>query len=137
MIVPANLNTKHMKNIFLFSGILICLSFSKSQKNEFLGNWKVIDSYNIEEVGLKEIALHSMIKKKIVEQKSRIIFTADSIMIKQNDIISDRSKVRDLRKISRDSLVFKFDDHMASFRLKNNRTGILTVDKKAVFQVER
>lgn len=137
MIVPANLNTKHMKNIFLFSGILICLSFSKSQKNEFLGNWKVIDSYNIEEVGLKEIALHSMIKKKIVEQKSRIIFTADSIMIKQNDIISDRSKVRDLRKINRDSLVFKFDDHMASFRLKNNRTGILTVDKKAVFQVER
>lgn len=126
-----------MKNIFLFSGILICLSFSSFQKNEFLGNWKVIDSYNIEEAGLKEIALHSMIKKKIVEQKSRIIFTADSIMIEQNDIISDRSKVRDLRKINRDSLVFKFDDHMASFRLKNNRTGVLTIDKKTVFQVER
>lgn len=126
-----------MKNIFLFSGILICLSFSEFQKNEFLGSWNIIDSYNIEETGVKEIALHSMIKKKITEQRSQIIFTADSIMIKQNDIISDRSKVRDLRKINRDSLVFKFDDHIASFRLKNNRTGILTVDKKAVFQVEK
>jgi len=126
-----------MKNIFLCSGILICLSFSEFQKNEFLGSWNVIDSYNIEETGVKEIALHSMIKKKITEQRSQIIFTADSIMIKQNDIISDRSKVRDLRKINRDSLVFKFDDHIASFRLKNNRTGILTVDKKAVFQVEK
>lgn len=126
-----------MKNIFLCSGILICLSFSEFQKNEFLGNWNVIDSYNIEETGVKEIALHSMIKKKITEQRSQIIFTADSIMIKQNDIISDRSKVRDLRKINRDSLVFKFDDHIASFRLKNNRTGILTVDKKAVFHIEK
>ncbi len=126
-----------MKNIFLCSGILICLSFSEFQKNEFLGSWNIIDSYNIEETGVKEIALHSMIKKKITEQRSQIIFTADSIMIKQNDIISDRSKVRDLRKINRDSLVFKFDDHIASFRLKNNRTGILTVDKKAVFQVEK
>ena len=126
-----------MKNIFLCSGILICLSFSEFQKNEFLGSWNVIDSYNIEETGVKEIALHSMIKKKITEQRSQIIFTADSIMIKQNDIISDRSKVRDLRKINRDSLVFKFDDHIASFRLKNNRTGILTVDKKAVFHIEK
>ncbi|KQM55233.1 hypothetical protein [Chryseobacterium sp. Leaf201] len=126
-----------MKNIFLCSGILICLSFSEFQKNEFLGNWNIIDSYNIEETGVKEIALHSMIKKKITEQRSQIIFTADSIMIKQNDIISDRSKVRDLRKINRDSLVFKFDDHIASFRLKNNRTGILTVDKKAVFHIEK
>lgn len=126
-----------MKNIFLFSGILICLSFSEFQKNEFLGSWNVIDSYNIEETGVKEIALHSMIKKKITEQRSQIIFTADSIMIKQNDIISDRSKVRDLRRINRDSLVFKFDDHIASFRLKNNRTGILTVDKKAVFHIEK
>jgi|GEM_PF-6234324 len=126
-----------MKNIFLCSGILICLSFSEFQKNEFLGSWNVIDSYNIEETGVKEIALHSMIKKKITEQRSQIIFTADSIMIKQNDIISDRSKVRDLRRINRDSLVFKFDDHIASFRLKNNRTGILTVDKKAVFHIEK
>jgi len=126
-----------MKNIFLCSGILICLSFSEFQKNEFLGNWNIIDSYNIEETGVKEIALHSMIKKKITEQRSQIIFTADSIMIKQNDIISDRSKVRDLRRINRDSLVFKFDDHIASFRLKNNRTGILTVDKKAVFHIEK
>lgn len=126
-----------MKNIFLLLVIMITLSFSQFQKSNFFGNWNVVDSYNIEQVSLKDLALHTMVKKKIVEQKSQIIFTADSIMIKQNDIISDKSKVTDLKKINQDSIVFKFDNHTASFKLKNDKNGILTVDKKAVFQIEK
>ncbi|WP_027379926.1 hypothetical protein [Chryseobacterium daeguense] len=126
-----------MRNVFFTVGMLICLSFATIQKSEFLGNWNVVDSYNIEQISMKDVALHKIVKKKIVDQKSQIIFTADSIMIKQNGSISDRSKVKDLKKINKDSIVFKFDDHIASFKLKNHKSGILTVDKKAVFHIEK
>ena len=126
-----------MKKIFIFSGILASLSFTEFQKNNFAGNWNIVDSYNIEQVNLKNLALHDVVKKKIVEQKSQIIFSTDNIMIKQNNIITDKSKVKDLKKISNDSIVFKFDDHIASFKLKNEKSGIITVDKKAVFVVEK
>lgn len=126
-----------MKKIFIFSGILVSLSFTEFQKNNFIGNWNIVDSYNIEEVNLKNLALHDVVKKKIVEQKSQIIFSTDNIMIKQNNSITDKSKIKDLKKISNDSIVFKFDDHIASFKLKNEKSGIITVDKKAVFVVEK
>ncbi len=58
-------------------------------------------------------------------------------MIKQNEVVTDKSKVKDLKKITNDSIVFKFDNHMASFKLKNEKSGVITVDKTAVFVVEK
>ncbi len=63
-----------MKKYVLLSGILICLSFTEFQKNNFTGNWNVVDSYNVEQINLKNPALHEMVKKKIVEKKARLFF---------------------------------------------------------------
>lgn len=126
-----------MKKYFILSTVLIGLSFTEFQKNNFNGNWNIVDSYNVEDINLKNLALHEMVKKKIVEQKSQIIFSNEDIMIKQNDVITDKSKIKDLKKITNDSIVFKFDNHVASFKLKNEKSGIITVDKTAVFVVEK
>lgn len=125
-----------MKILFLIL-LAVFLSSGTLQKNEFLGTWNVGDSYNSEDMSLKDVAMHSMIKKKIIEQQSQIIFTTDSIMIKQNGAVSDRSRIRNLKKISKDSLTFQFDNHSGSFKLKTNKQGILIVDKKTVFQLEK
>ncbi|MDQ1161072.1 hypothetical protein QE422_001440 [Chryseobacterium sp. SORGH_AS 447] len=126
-----------MKKYLIMSTVLIGLSFTEFQKNNFNGNWNVVDSYNIEQINLKNLALHEMVKKKIVEQKSQIIFSDQDIMIKQNDVVTDKSTVKDLKKITNDSIVFKFDNHVASFKLKSEKSGIITVDKTAVFVVEK
>lgn len=126
-----------MKKYVLLSAVLIGLSFTDLQKNNFTGSWNVVDSYTIEQINLQNPAMREMIKKKIVEQKSRIIFSNEEIMIKQNDVVTDKNKVRDLKKITNDSIVFKFDDHIASFKLKNEKSGVITVDKAAVFVVEK
>jgi len=97
----------------------------------------VVDSYNKDQINFQNPALREMVKKKIAEQKSRIIFSDQEIMIKQNDVVTDKNKVKDLKKITSDSIVFKFDDHTASFKLKNEKSGIITVDKTAVFLVEK
>lgn len=96
----------------------------------------MVDSYNIEQINLKNVALRAMVKKKIAEQKSQIIFSDQDIMIKQNEVVTDKSKIKDLKKITNDSIVFKFDAHIASFKLKNEKSGVITVDKTAVFLVE-
>lgn len=126
-----------MKKYFILSTVLIGLSFTEFQKNNFNGNWNIVDSYNVEDINLKNLALHEMVKKKIVEQKSQIIFSNEDIMIKQNDVITDKSKIKDLKKITNDSIVFKFDNHVASFKLKSEKSGIITVDRTAVFVVEK
>jgi hypothetical protein len=126
-----------MKKYIILSAVFICFSFTEFQKNNFTGSWNVVDSYNIEQINFKNLALHEMVKKKIVEQKSQIIFSDENIMIKQNEVVTDKSKIKDLKKITSDSIVFKFDDHIASFKLKNDKSGIITVDKTAVFLVEK
>jgi len=126
-----------MKKYVILSGILIGLSFTEFQKNNFNGTWNVVDSYNKDQINFQNPALREMVKKKIAEQKSRIIFSDQEIMIKQNDVVTDKNKVKDLKKITSDSIVFKFDDHTASFKLKNEKSGIITVDKTAVFLVEK
>lgn len=126
-----------MKKYFILSTVLIGLSFTEFQKNNFNGNWNIVDSYNVEDINLKNLALHEMVKKKIVEQKSEIILSDQDIMIKQNDAVTDKSKVKDLKKITNDSIVFKFDNHVTSFKLKSEKSGVITVDKTAVFVVEK
>lgn len=126
-----------MKKYFILPAVLIGLSFTYFQKNNFSGTWNVVDSYRIEPINLQNPALRELVKKKIVEQKSRIIFSDGEIMIQQNDVVADKSKVKDLKKITSDSIVFKFDDHTASFKLKNEKSGMITVDKTVVFMVEK
>lgn len=126
-----------MKKYVILSGVLMGLSFTEFQKNNFNGTWNVVDSYNKDQINFQNPAMREMVKKKIVEQKSRIIFSDEEIMIKQNDVVTDKSKIKDLKKISNDSIVFKFDDHIASFKLKNEKSGVITVDKTAVFLVEK
>ncbi|SMP35656.1 hypothetical protein [Chryseobacterium profundimaris] len=126
-----------MKYFLVFLGILACISFNIYQKNSFFGNWNVVDSYNLQQISLRDIALRKAVKKKIVEQKSQIIFTSDSIMIKQNDIISDKNKVSNIKKIKSDSITFDFDEHKASLKLNSDNSGILTVDKLTVFIIEK
>lgn len=132
-----NLNITDMKKYIILSAVLIVLSFTKFQKNNFTGTWNVMDSYQKDQISFQNPALREMVKKKIVEQKSRIIFWDEEIMIKQNEVVTDKSKIKDLKKISNDSIVFKFDDHIASFKLKNEKSGVITVDKTAVFVVEK
>ncbi len=126
-----------MKKYVILSGVLMGLSFTEFQKNNFNGTWNVVDSYNKDQINFQNPAMREMVKKKIVEQKSRIIFSDEEIMIKQNDVVTDKSKIKDLKKISNDSIVFKFDDHIASFKLNNEKSGVVTVDKTAVFLVEK
>ncbi|WP_294286824.1 hypothetical protein [uncultured Chryseobacterium sp.] len=126
-----------MKKYFILPAVLIGLSFTYFQKNNFSGTWNVVDSYRIEPINLQNPALRELVKKKIVEQKSQIILSDQDIMIKQNEVVTDKSKVKDLKKITNDSIVFKFDNHMASFKLKNEKSGVITVDKTAVFVVEK
>lgn len=97
----------------------------------------MVDSYNKDQINFQNPAMRTMVKKKIIEQKSRIIFSDEEIMIKQNDVVTAKSKIKDLKKISNDSIVFKFDDHIASFKLNNEKSGVITVDKTAVFLVEK
>lgn len=126
-----------MKKFVILAAVLIGLSFTEFQKNNFTGSWNVIDSYHKDQINFQNPAMREMVKKKIVEQKSRIIFSDEEIMIKQNEVVTDKSKIKDLKKITSDSIVFKFDDHTASFKLKNDKSGIITVDKTAVFLVEK
>jgi hypothetical protein len=132
-----NLKSTDMKKYVILSGVLMGLSFTEFQKNNFNGTWNVVDSYNKDQINFQNPAMREMVKKKIVEQKSRIIFSDEEIMIKQNDVVTDKSKIKDLKKISNDSIVFKFDDHIASFKLNNEKSGVVTVDKTAVFLVEK
>lgn len=80
-----------MKKYAILSGVLMSLSFNYLHKNNFNGTWNVVDSYNKDQINFQNPAMRTMVKKKIIEQKSRIIFSDEEIMIKQNDVVTAKS----------------------------------------------
>ncbi|AKK71780.1 hypothetical protein OK18_03220 [Chryseobacterium gallinarum] len=127
-----------MKKISYLLIPVICLSFMKQTNDQFLGNWKVDDIINLSDKSeFKELALHQLVKEKIREENIHIVVRPDSIIMYKKGIATEKAKLFFTPTAKKDSVFIRFDNHTGSITLKGKDHGVLTLENKTQFFLQK